>query len=1046
MPNRTSATGSELFIVDNSDEDWKVARYLHDWCQISKSIDIATGYLEIGALLTLKDEWQKVDKIRILMGDEVSKRTKDAFAKGLEQIKERLDNSIEKEKDKNDFLAGVPAIVEAIRAGKIECRVYRKDKFHAKAYITHGRLEVVGASALVGSSNFTYPGLTENIELNVQITGRPVTVLQEWFDEHWKDAEDVSAELLQVVERHVKEYSPFEVYAKALQELLRHHQMTADEWEATDSKVYPILGKYQRDGYHRLLEIAAEYRGAFLCDGVGLGKTFVGLMLIERLVLFERKRVCLLVPKSGRKAVWESSIQRYLPHLESAFSSNNPRILNHTDLQRGPGETDFPKLMGQLKTEAEVFIIDEAHNFRNPGIKGTGTRRQSRYWDLFELLDGKQVYMLTATPVNNSLLDLQHMIELFSRHEADYFFKKNPALGIHSLTGHFRSVERQLFGPAQQQEVLDFVKAEELLSRDALFNALVVQRSRAYVRKSQEQTPGDKAIFPIREQPQVAEYSLKKTYEKILELIENAFSKDKPLFSLAMYYPLFYYTGPETEDRKWEEGRQEQVVALIRTQFLKRFESSVCAFELSCQRLLLKLLAWVTKHTTSTHQKRRLERWINQQGKVIGHVQNRQHELFPIDGDEEEDNLITEDMLENIDELDPGLYKVDEILDETYLDLDQITKFLEELTNFKPAHDDKLKALVRLLKNDPVMKEHKVLIFTEYKDTARYLQRELQKAGIAGVEEIDSGSAGDRIDVIRRFAPYYNEYSSAQLVADGQIESRVLIATDVLSEGLNLQDATRLINYDIHWNPVRLMQRIGRVDRRLTPQTEARILADHPDQGPIREKVAFWNFLPPLELDSLLKLYSRVAHKTLQISKTFGIEGSKLLKPDDDYQALRDFNAAYEGEPNTTESLLLEYQKLGVDNPGLEERLSALPGRVFSGKRHPTPGARAIFFCYAMPAPPPGDPAAPADQWSPQHGRAKWFLYRLDDQQILETPTAIVSAIRSKPDTSRVCTIPPETLSEIRAKVDKHLKNSYLKAAQAPAGVKPVLKAWMELC
>ncbi len=128
MPRRSSSTGSELFIVDNSDEDWKVLRYLHDWCQLSKSIDIATAYFEIGSLLALNDEWQKVDHIRILMGDEVARRTKNAFTAGLEEVRRRLDRSLETEKQKNDFLTGVPAIVEAIRSGKIACRVYRKDK------------------------------------------------------------------------------------------------------------------------------------------------------------------------------------------------------------------------------------------------------------------------------------------------------------------------------------------------------------------------------------------------------------------------------------------------------------------------------------------------------------------------------------------------------------------------------------------------------------------------------------------------------------------------------------------------------------------------------------------------------------------------------------------------------------------------------------------------------------------------------------------------------------------------------------------------------
>ncbi|HEX7448692.1 MAG TPA: hypothetical protein VF306_14165 [Pirellulales bacterium] len=123
MPKRTSKSGGELFIVDNSDDDWKVLRYLRDWCDLSKAIDVATGYFEIGSLLALDGQWQKLDKIRILMGDEVSKRTRAAFVEGLVNIQGQLDRSIEAEKETNDFLAGAPAIVEAIRSGKIECRV-----------------------------------------------------------------------------------------------------------------------------------------------------------------------------------------------------------------------------------------------------------------------------------------------------------------------------------------------------------------------------------------------------------------------------------------------------------------------------------------------------------------------------------------------------------------------------------------------------------------------------------------------------------------------------------------------------------------------------------------------------------------------------------------------------------------------------------------------------------------------------------------------------------------------------------------------------------
>ena len=213
MNERATSKKGDIFIVDNSDAAWKVQKYLSEWCELSKKFDIATGFFEIGSLLTLDQKWQNLEKIRILMGDEVSKRTQKAFEEGLENIASKLDDSIEREKEENDFLEGVPAIVEGIRDNTIECRIYRKKKFHAKAYITHSKFDVIGSAALVGSSNFTLPGLTENIELNVQIK-HEIEILQKWFEEHWKEAEDVTPDMLKTVERHVREYSPFDVYTK----------------------------------------------------------------------------------------------------------------------------------------------------------------------------------------------------------------------------------------------------------------------------------------------------------------------------------------------------------------------------------------------------------------------------------------------------------------------------------------------------------------------------------------------------------------------------------------------------------------------------------------------------------------------------------------------------------------------------------------------------------------------------------------------------------------------------------------------------------------
>lgn len=1050
MDSNPKRSGSELFIVDNSDGDWKVRSYLSDWCDLSQAIDIATGYFEIGALLCLKEKWQSVDRIRILMGDEVSLRTKRAFAEGLRKAAERLDQSLEAEKAQNDFLQGVPAIVEAIRSGKIQCRVYRKDKFHAKAYITHGRAAVIGSFGLVGSSNFTFPGLSDNVELNVQIRGPEVTLLQEWYERHWDDAEDITPDVLRTLERHTHPYTPFEVWFKSLDEFLRGHELTPDEWDKHHSRVFPLLDKYQQDAYKKLVEIAKEYRGAFLCDGVGLGKTFVGLMLLERMVVREGRRVVLMAPKAAREDVWEREINRHLPDLNSGFV--NLIVYNHTDLQRkGKWQRDIAMTL----RDADVVIIDEGHHFRNPGIKGEGIKEPSRYRRLQEYLHGgerpKQLFFLTATPINNSVHDFRHMVELFTNADDRYFAR---TLGIHSVPAHFVQLEKKILGKNVQLELefgTDIFDAEKALKTDIVFDALVVQRSRAYVKESQRQQNANQVIFPEREAPCVVPYNLKATYGRLLDSVEKAFNKKRPLFVLGIYYPLAYWRGDTSDPRytSFDEGRQKQVVTLIKTLFLKRFESSSKAFEGSCWRLMQKLLAWVTVHTESDHDKRRLERWKLKHGDLIGYVHAHQHELWPDEAEDDEvEEFLTEDILNSIEKLDPVQFDIDAIMDDTFDDLDQLAEFLGLLADAKPERDDKIKALIKLLKSDPVLKKEKVILFTEFADTARYLEKQLCHAGFTGICRIDGGSTQrQRSDVIRRFAPYYNDSSSAELMAEGKEEIRILIATDVLSEGLNLQDATRLINYDLHWNPVRLMQRIGRVDRRMNPAVEKRILADHPEQKKFRGKVAFWNFLPPEELDELLRLFQRVTSKTLVISRTLGIEGRKLLTPDDEFDPVKELNEQCDGSMSDTEQLRLEYNELVENHPELAAKLPGLPLKLFSGKASPRPGSRCVFFSYRIPRPDmslleteTGEP-----RWSESAGVTVWACYDLEGNRVLTDAGAIAALIRSAPDTPRKCSIEKTTLSELRKKVEKQLVHDFLRPLQAPLGVSPVLKCWMEL-
>ncbi len=189
-----------------------------------------------------------------------------------------------------------------------------------------------------------------------------------------------------------------------------------------------------------------------------------------------------------------------------------------------------------------------------------------------------------------------------------------------------------------------------------------------------------------------------------------------------------------------------------------------------------------------------------------------------------------------------------------------------------------------------------------------------------------------------------------------------------------------------------------------------------------------------------------MSSKTLKISKAFGIQGKKLLKPDDDYDALKDFLHEYEGTTTTSEAMQLEYQKLLQENPGLEERLAMFPGRVFSGKQHPSPGAKAVFFCYALPA--PGFEAKSPDEeirWTEVAGHTQWYLYNLADEKVVEGPDEFIKLVRSTPGTPRRRSVQDEALSEIRRKIETHIKNTYFKAVQAPVGVKAVLKAWMEL-
>ncbi|MEW5882828.1 MAG: DNA methyltransferase [Armatimonadota bacterium] len=275
------------------------------------SLDIATGYFEVGALVALEGAWQEVSgTIRLLMGDEMTRSTKAAILEGLG---DRRRNGIEQAKVEDDWGAvdHLQAIRNAIATGKILPKVYTRAKFHAKSM--HYKTGGVVNHGIIGSSNFTRRGMTENIELNLFTSDNSqLRNLEDWFERAWEEAEDIQPDLLKIIEPHVREYSPFEVYLRAMRERFFGLEPGEITWEREESRIYPILAQYQRDAYHDLMRHAKEWGGGLLCDGVGLGKTHVALMLIER-ARREKKKVLVIVPKATIPSVWQRVLSEHFP-------------------------------------------------------------------------------------------------------------------------------------------------------------------------------------------------------------------------------------------------------------------------------------------------------------------------------------------------------------------------------------------------------------------------------------------------------------------------------------------------------------------------------------------------------------------------------------------------------------------------------------------------------------------------------------------------------------------------------------------------------------
>lgn len=1065
------------FIIDNANNNSRVAHFLADWCEDATKMDIATGYFEISALLKLEGKWQQMDKIRILMGDEVSKRTYKALDAGaakkkaktsprneyiIKRATDNLDADLSALKGKDEFLAGVDAIVEAIESGKIEIRVYHPDKFHAKCYITYPKKTTYRPSALVGSSNFTYPGLHENVELNVRLDGNDVAPLQEWYNTHWNaahplDPRDLKVRIIEAIKRHLAPVDPFHVYLKALDEHFKSQELEPDTWDKTQSEVFEKLSGYQKDAYRNLFKIASKFRLGFLCDGVGIGKTFVGLMLMERYARREKKNVLLLAPKSAKETMWEIEIAE---HLQSLSKFDRIQTLAHTDLQLQDGD-ELRKYQATIR-DADVIIIDEAHNFRNEGSKGSDDNQASRYHRLMECLHAdpsrpKTVIFLTASPINNSVHDFRRMIQLVSADMDDYF----KGVGIPSIKHEFKKIEEKIEktikGPIDEENLSDSEKVSEAYDASRLFHHIVVQRSRRYVKESQIQSGEAETLFPVRNLPIEVKYDIEKTCPGLLKAFVKACSPKQKLFYLAIYNPTGYsHTEAKSEKEILRKGREGVLVVLIRTIFLKRFESSTKAFEASCWALMGKLMAWMDKNVEGQMDKNDYAAWKNRNSEMLASYDVKQRELFP---DEQKAN---EDRFDRVlsalsgvssatnEKLDRKEYDVDKMVRETLNDLQTLTDVLSEALKVEPAKDQKLQALIKLLTQDPKLKGQKVIIFTESTDTARYIEQHVKSAGVSQVACIDGGASGkQRLTAVRKFAPYYNPIKKSRVAGDkGSPEylehqalkkdmgkqTMVLIATDILAEGLNLQDSCNLINFDLNWNPVRLLQRIGRVDRRLNQGTEDEMVKDHPHLDKMRRNVFFWNFLPPDGLNDVLSLFSKVTSKVSTISAVLGLEGN-IVQAGEKNDPIKLFNQKCDGTLSAGEEMQLEYMRLQREFPEDFMLARGLPEKAFSGRKSTNSAPRGIFYCFRLPGQEQVAIGEEEPDWSVDAGDCVWLYYNRSDKEISANQGEIFQHIRSEKKDPRLVDITSEELATIRKTVEQFVKREYIEPLDPTADV-----------
>jgi superfamily II DNA or RNA helicase len=934
-------------IIDNRRQ--KLVDHIQKILGTTESARFAVGYFFLSGLEAIARPLSGVKEVRLLIGNTTNRETLEQIAEGYRRLdllaeaaeeqaypkrteKQRMAaetaanvrNAVELMDQTDEAEELVKTLVQLIEEKRLKVKVYTKGRMHAKAYIfDYGKVyddagkEVQrheNGIAVVGSSNLTLSGVTHNTELNVVVQGNDNHAeLVRWFDELWTEAEDFDESLMREMQQSwaVHLVRPYDIYMKTLYALVRDRLETEDERELMwDDEIYKTLADFQKTAFKQVVQIIRDNGGGFVADVVGLGKSFIGAAIVKHFERTDHARPLIICP-AALVEMWERYDETY---------ELNARVLSMGYLrEEDDGSPNF--LLQDVKYRDRDFIlVDESHNFRHSDTQ--------RYRILQAFLSaGKRCCFLTATPRNKSAWDVYNQIKLF--HQDD---KTNLPVDPPNLKEYFRLIER---GDKKLPDILVNILVRRTRNHilrwygfdsqthqpiDASeFKAYLDGRRRAYVIVA-----GKHQFFPKRELDTI-DYSIEDTYQGLYQQLRGYLGqprkKRKPGAEELTYarYGLWNYV-------REEKKKQEPYVSLhraganlhglMRVLLFKRFESSVYAFKETIRRLLKVHDSFLAA----------LDQGIVPAG------QDAQKILYESDYDDQSDLL---DALRGVSQR----YNADDFESEKLRaaiehDIRLLRKIQKLVEPISPEQDAKLQKLKERLNASP-LKKGKRLIFSQYADTARYLFENLNPNGKR--DDIEVIFSGDKSTarVVGRFAPRANpEYK----FVGGESELSTVVATDVLSEGLNLQDCDKMINYDLHWNPVRLIQRFGRIDR---------IGSEH-------ERIYGFNFLPETGLDKNLGLKEKLHNRIQEIHETIG-EDAKILDQTEELNeeamyAIYDSKSAqlslFEDEKeelldlNEAEEIL---RQLRSENPTEYERITQLRDGIRSARGSTQKGM--FVFC-----------------------------------------------------------------------------------------------------